>query len=144
MAAVTTVNDRTSAVQQVPAVATLFVPPANAEHLMTAVWSLRSAGIGVVAGGASAESILPFRDVGCQCLVAANPADLINQTWNLHRLPVLVVADAVTVPDNFLGRALVLLADDLRVAYGVVPEQRRRLPEFPREERSERPPPGGT
>ncbi len=96
--------------------AALFVPPANADHLMTAVWSLRSAGIQVVAGGPSGESIVPFREMGCQCLVAGNPADLINQTWMLHRLPVLAVADAITLPDNFLGRALQLIEDDLRVA----------------------------
>ena len=83
---------------------------------MTAVWSLRNAGIKVVAGGPSAESMLPFRDAGCQCLVASNHADLINQTWTLHHLPVLAVGDAITVPSDFLGPALGLIADDLRVA----------------------------
>jgi glycosyltransferase involved in cell wall biosynthesis len=99
-----------------PAVAALFVPAARAEHLMTAVASLHKAGIRVVAGGPSGESILPFRDVGCQCLVATNHADLINQAWTLHHLPVLAVCDAITLPTNFLGPALGLLADDLRVA----------------------------
>jgi len=113
---VTTVHDRTLAVGRVPAVAALFVPPANADHLMTAVWSLRSAGIQVVAGGPSGESIVPFRELGCECLVSPNAADLINQTWMLHRLAVLAVADAITLPDNFLGRALQLIDDDLRVA----------------------------
>ncbi len=83
---------------------------------MTAVWSLQNAGLKVVAGGPSGESILPFRDAGCQCIVASNIADLINQTWILHHLPVLAVGDAITLPDNFLGPALGLLADDLRVA----------------------------
>ncbi len=96
--------------------AALFVPPANAEHLMAAVSSLQRVGVTVIAGGPSGESILPFRDAGCQCLLAGNTADLINQTWVHHHLPVLAVGDAVTVPDNFLGPALRLLADDLRVA----------------------------
>ena len=112
----TTVHDRTTAVALVPAVAALFVPPANADHLMTAVLSLRSVGIKVVAGGPSGESIAPFREAGCQCLVSPHAADLINQTWMLHRIPVLAIGDAVTLPDNFLGRALQLIADDLRVA----------------------------
>jgi glycosyltransferase involved in cell wall biosynthesis len=54
--------------------------------------------------------------MGCECLVAGNPADLINKTWTRHHLPVLAVSDAVSLPDNFLGRALQLMADDLRVA----------------------------
>ena len=73
---------------------------------MSAVWSLSSAGIHVVAGGPSGEVLVPFREMGCECLVAGNAADLINQTWTLHHLPVLAVADAVSLPDNFLGRAL--------------------------------------
>ena len=60
--------------------------------------------------------MVPFREMGCECVVAMSPADLINQAWELHRLPVLAVADAVSLPDNFLGRALQLMADDLRVA----------------------------
>src|SRR5580698_4480884 len=107
-------TDRSPAVDDTPAVAALYVPPASGEHLMTAVWSLRNAGIKVVAGGPSAESMLPFRDAGCQCLVASNHADLINQTWTLHHLPVLAVGDAITVPSDFLGPALGLIADDLR------------------------------
>ena len=113
---VTTLDDRTRAVEQVPAVAALFIPPANADHLMTAVWSLTSAGIDVVAGGPSGEALVPFREMGCECLVAGNAADLINKTWMLHHLPVLAVGDAVSLPENFLGRALQLMADDLRVA----------------------------
>jgi glycosyltransferase involved in cell wall biosynthesis len=97
-------------------VAALFVPAINAEGLMTAVWSLQSEGIEVVVGGPSAESLVPFREVGCHCLVAAHPADLLNQVWALRRVPVLAVDGAVTLPDNFLGRALTLMADDLRVA----------------------------
>ena len=69
-----------------------------------------------MAGGPSGESMVPFREMGCECVVARDPADLINQAWTLHRLPVLAVADAVSLPDNFLGRALQLMADDLRVA----------------------------
>lgn len=114
-AAVTVGSSRKPPVETVHAVAALFIPPANAGHLMTAVWSLRSAGIEVVVGGPSGESIVPFREVGCHCLVAANTADLINQTWALHRLPVLAVGDAVTLPEKFLGGALQLMADDLRV-----------------------------
>jgi glycosyltransferase involved in cell wall biosynthesis len=113
---VTTVHDRREAVAQLPAVAALFVPPATADHLMTAVLSLRSAGIKVVAGGPSGESLASFRESGCECLVSPHPADLINQTWIRHRVPVLAIGDAVTLPDNFLGRALQLMADDLRVA----------------------------
>jgi glycosyltransferase involved in cell wall biosynthesis len=60
--------------------------------------------------------MVPFREAGCECVVAGNFADLINQAWTLHRLPVLAVSDAITLPDNFLGRALQLMADDLRVA----------------------------
>ena len=75
--------------------------------------------------------------------MAANPADLINQTWNLHRLPVLVVADAVTVPDNFLGRALALLADDLRVATVSFLSNDAGFLSFPvRNDPSDRPPEG--
>ena len=111
----TAVDDRTQAVAGVAAVAALFIPPANADHLMTAVWSLRSAGIHVVAGGPSGEALMAFREVGCECVVAGNTADLINKTWALHHLPVLVVGDAVSLPENFLGRALQLMADDLRV-----------------------------
>jgi glycosyltransferase involved in cell wall biosynthesis len=113
---VTTVHDRTPAIGRVPAVAALFIPPAHADHLMTAVWSLSSAGFHVVAGGPSGEALDAFREVGCECLVASSAADLINQAWLLHHLPVLAVADAVSLPDNFLGRALQLLDDDLRVA----------------------------
>jgi glycosyltransferase involved in cell wall biosynthesis len=113
---VTTVDDPTRTVEGVPAVAALFVSPANSDHLMTAVWSLRSAGIHVVAGGSAGEAMVPFREMGCECVVAGNHADLINQAWTLHRLPVLAVSDAVSLPDNFLGRALQLMADDLRVA----------------------------
>jgi len=58
----------------------------------------------------------PYRDAGCECVEASNPADLINEAWTLHRLPVLAVGDAVTLPARFLGRALQLMADDLRVA----------------------------
>ena len=96
--------------------AALFVPAANANHLMTAVWSLHSEGIDVEVGGSSAESLVPFRDVGCHCLTAISPADLLNQVWELRRLPVLAIGDGISVPDNFLGRALALMADDLRVA----------------------------
>ncbi len=99
----------------VPAVAALFVPPAYADHLMTAVWSLRSAGIQVVAGGPSGESLVPFREAGCSCLVARDRAELVNEVWSLHRMPVLAVGDAVTLPADFLGPALQLVADDLRV-----------------------------
>ncbi len=60
--------------------------------------------------------MVPFGETGCECVVASSHADLINQTWTLHRLPVLAVADAVSLPDHFLGRALQLMADDLRVA----------------------------
>ena len=59
---------------------------------------------------------MAFRDMGCHCLSSPNPADLFNRTWMLHRLPVLAVADAITLPDNFLGPALQLIAEDLRVA----------------------------
>jgi glycosyltransferase involved in cell wall biosynthesis len=113
---VTTAEDGPLTVDQVPAVAALFVPPASADHLMTAVWSLTSAGIHVVAGGPSAEAMAPFREVGCECVEASSHAGLINQAWTLHRLPVLAVADAVSLPDHFLGRALQLMAEDLRVA----------------------------
>ena len=65
--------------------------------------------VGRVPGGLSARR-------AASVLLSPNPADLINQTWMLHRLPVLTVGDAVTLPDNFLGRALQLIADDLRVA----------------------------
>ncbi len=98
------------------AVAALYVPPANAEHLLVAVRSLERVGIAVVAGGPSGESILPFRDIGCECMVADDPADLINQVWSVHRAPVLAVGDAVTLPDDFLHHALQLLRGDLRVA----------------------------
>jgi glycosyltransferase involved in cell wall biosynthesis len=113
---VTTVDDGLLTVDRVPVVAALFVPPSKADHLMIAVRSLASAGIHVVAGGLSAELLLPFREAGCECVQASNAADLINQTWTIHRLPVLAVADAVSLPDVFLGRALQLMADDLRVA----------------------------
>ena len=103
-------------VERVSAVATLFIRPANADHLMTAVWSLSSTGIRVVVGGPTSEILVPFREVGCDCLVAEDAADLINQVWVLHHLPVLALADAVSLPDNFLGRALQLITDDLRVA----------------------------
>ncbi len=59
---------------------------------------------------------MSFREMGCECLEVANAADLINQTWTRHRLPVLAVDGAVSLPQNFLGRALQLMADDLRVA----------------------------
>ncbi len=98
------------------AIAALYIPPANAEHLLIAVRSLERVGIPVVAGGPSGESILQFRDIGCECMVANDPADLINQVWSLHRVPVLAVGDAVSLPDNFLDHALQLLHDDLRVA----------------------------
>ncbi len=109
-------DDREPAVERVPAVAALYVPPANAQRLMTTVWSLREARIPVVAGGPSGEALLPFREMGCECLEAGNAADLINQTWARYHLPVLAVGDAVSLPHNFLGRALQLMADDLRVA----------------------------
>ena len=97
-------------------VAAIFVPAANADHLMRAVWSLRSQGIPIVAGGPAGEALVAFRDMGCHCLSSPNAADLFNRTWMLHRLPVLAVADAITLPDNFLGPALQLIAEDLRVA----------------------------
>jgi glycosyltransferase involved in cell wall biosynthesis len=102
--------------EPVQAVAALFVPSFNANLLLTAVWSLQSEGIEVVVGGPSAEYLVPFGEIGCHCLAAISPADLFNKVWELRRLPVLAVGDAVTVPDNFLGRALALMADDLRVA----------------------------
>jgi glycosyltransferase involved in cell wall biosynthesis len=108
-------GDPDEAVPVVPVVAALFVQPADAEHLMTAVWSLRSQPIPVVAGGPSGESLVAFRNVGCESLVARNIADLINQVWELYRLPVLAVGDAITLPENFLGPALRLIGDDLRV-----------------------------
>lgn len=83
---------------------------------MTAVSSLRSAGMHIVAGGPSGEAMVAFRDMGCECVTAVSPADLVNQVWELYRHPVLAVGDAVSLPDNFLGRALQLMADDLRVA----------------------------
>jgi glycosyltransferase involved in cell wall biosynthesis len=82
---------------------------------MMAVWSLQAEGIEVFAGGPSADSVTQFRDVGCQCLVAVSPADLLNQVWAQRRVPILAVGDAVTVPENFLGRALRMMDDDLRV-----------------------------
>jgi glycosyltransferase involved in cell wall biosynthesis len=113
---VTIASDRRPGAEPVQAVAALFVPAANANHLMTAVWSLHSEGIDVVVGGPSAESLVPFREVGCHCLTAFGPADLLNQVWELRRLPVLAIGDGISVPDNFLGRALALMGDDLRVA----------------------------
>ena len=80
------------------AVAALYIPPASAEHLLIAVRSLERVGIPVVAGGPSGESILQFRDIGCECMVANDPADLINQVWLLDRVPVLAVGDAVYFP----------------------------------------------
>ena len=112
----TTVHDRSVAIERIPAVAALFVWPAHANHMMTAVSSLRSAGIHIVAGGPNGEEMVPFREMGCECTKAISPADLINQAWQLYRLPVLAVGDAVSLPDNLLGRALQLMADDLRVA----------------------------
>ncbi len=97
-------------------VAALYIPPANAEHLLVAVRSLGAAGIPVVAGGAAGESILPFRDIGCECMVATSPAELINKVWSVHRAPVLAVGDPVTLPDDFLEPALQLLQSDLRFA----------------------------
>lgn len=139
----TTVDDRTPAAQQVPVVAALFVPPANVEFLMTSVWSLGSAGIPVVAGGPSWEMLAAFREVGCGCLEAANAADLINQAWVLHHLPVLAVVDAVSLPDNFLGRALQLMADDLRVATVSFLSNDAGFLSFPlRNEPTNEPPPG--
>jgi glycosyltransferase involved in cell wall biosynthesis len=84
--------------------------------MMTAVSSLRSTGIHIVAGGPSGEAMVAFREMGCECVTAISPADLVNQVWDLYRHPVLAVGDAVSLPDNFLGRALQLMADDLRVA----------------------------
>ncbi len=112
---VTTVHDRAAAIERVPAVAALFVGPAHADHTVMSVRSLQAAGIHVVAGGPNGEALVRFRELGCQCVTTVSPADLINQAWELHHLPVLAVADAVSLPDNFLGRALQLMADDLRV-----------------------------
>ena len=106
---------------------------------MTAVSSLQRAGITVVAGGPSGQSIIPFRDAGCECLVATNTADLINQAWVRSHLPVLAVGDAVTLPDNFIGPALRLLADDLRVATVSFLSNDAGY-ELPGQERSRRPP----
>jgi glycosyltransferase involved in cell wall biosynthesis len=112
---VTTAVDPALAVKQVSAVAALYVPPVNADHLMTAVLALKSEGVHVVAGGPLSEANVHFREVGCDYVVAANPADLINQVWTLHHLPVLAVGDAVSLPEGFLERALGLIDDDLRV-----------------------------
>jgi glycosyltransferase involved in cell wall biosynthesis len=111
-----TTPDLPSAAEPSLVVAALFVPAVNGDRLMTTVWSLQSEGIEVVVGGPSMESLVPFREVGCHCLVAPHPADLLNQVWALRQLPVLAVDGAITLPDNFLGRALALMADDLRVA----------------------------
>lgn len=127
----------------VPAVAALYVPPANADHLMTAVSSLRAEGIHVVAGGPSGEALAPFREVGCECIVVGDIAELINETWALHRLPVLAVSDAITLPENFLGAALQILADDLRIASVSFLTNDAGFLSFPtRNEPSERPPEG--
>lgn len=99
-----------------PVVAAVFVEPSRATHLMQAVPSLLAAGIHVVAGAESAAMTASYGEAGCECIVADTAADLINQAWVLHRLPVLAVADAVELPDEFLGRALQLVDDDLRVA----------------------------
>ena len=69
-----------------------------------------------MAGGPSRDCTIAFRGVGCECLEATNNADLINQVWELYRLPVLALGDAITLPENFLGPALRLIGDDLRVA----------------------------
>jgi glycosyltransferase involved in cell wall biosynthesis len=94
----------------------MVVTPARADHLLTSVWSLKSQGIPVVVGGPASEIMIRYREIGCHCLAAADWADLINQVWEMFGLPILAVGDAVSVPDNFLGRALRFLADDLRVA----------------------------
>ncbi len=92
--------------------------------------------------------MVPFREMGCECVVAGNPADLINHAWTLHRLPVLAVGDAVSLPEHFLARALQLMADDLRVATRLpFPEQRRRVPELSplvRNDPTNQPPKGTT
>jgi glycosyltransferase involved in cell wall biosynthesis len=97
-------------------VAALYVTPTNAERLMATVSALRAEGIHVVAGGPSAQTLSLFREVGCEGIVTTDAADTINSAWDQHRSPVLVVGDAITVPRNFLGRALQMIADDLRVA----------------------------
>ncbi|HSZ35523.1 MAG TPA: hypothetical protein VK773_00410, partial [Acidimicrobiales bacterium] len=112
----TSVPDHTVTGGSVPAVAALYVRPANAQHLMTAVTSLRTEAIHVVAGGPSLEALGAFGEVGCECVSAENVADLINETWRLHRRAVLVVGDAITVADDFLGRAFGMMASDPRVA----------------------------
>ena len=139
----TTVSDRTAAVERLPAVAALFVRPAQAQHMMTSVWALRAAGIHIVAGCPNGEELMAYRELGCEGVRAISPADLINQTWELYHLPVLAVADAVSLPDNFLGRALQLVADDLRVATVSFLSNDAGLLSFPvRNEPSPQPPEG--
>jgi glycosyltransferase involved in cell wall biosynthesis len=98
------------------AVAALFVPPADGQHLLIAALSLRAAGIPVMIGGPSVPSLQPFIDAGYACVEAEVGADLVNQAWKAHGLPVLAVSDAVILPENFLGPALDLLAGDVRIA----------------------------
>ncbi len=97
-------------------IAALFVPPADGQHLLISARALQAAGIDQVIGGPSIPSLRMFSEAGFTCIEAATGAELVNRVWVDHHLPVLAVSDAVTLPDDFLGPALALVSDELRIA----------------------------
>ncbi len=96
--------------------AALFVPPADGQHLLVSARALQIAGIDLVVGGPSVPSLRAFADAGYSCVEASTGAELVNRVWTDHHLPVLAVSDAVTLPDDFLGPALEMVASELRIA----------------------------
>ena len=124
-------------------VGAVFVPPADEQHLLIAARSLERAGIPFFAGGPFAPTLRQFADAGYRCLEASTAADLVNQVWAAHHLPVLAVGDAITLPDDFLTRALELLGDDLRIATVSFLSNDAALLSFPERNRPSARPPDG-
>ena len=124
-------------------VGAVFVPPADEQHLLIAARSLERAGIPFFAGGPFAPTLRQFADAGYRCLEASTAADLVNRVWAAHHLPVLAVGDAITLPDDFLTRALELLGDDLRIATVSFLSNDAALLSFPERNRPSARPPDG-
>lgn len=88
----------------------------HAERYRPTLRSLRThVDLPVVLAAPDAALLDQFDDLGHDRLVCASAAHLVNDLWAKHGTSVLLVTDPVVVPEDFLDRALDMVAADLRV-----------------------------
>lgn len=94
----------------------IFVPRDPTSFLPTLRSVFAAHDLPVVLGAPDDEILEVFEEFSLRTLNVPTAADLVNELFAEASRPILLITDAVVVPEGFLDRALGLVDGDLRVA----------------------------